>query len=143
MKPFVLGRRCPDDQFKQSLARQMRMISLVADADYIDQLADDYPSLYGLFAVNNALHDQERGVPFIPGENQRDFLGQLNEYNHTPTQALDGLLSVGVEDMAEAHCRQLRDAKAARRAERGKSRKPEGIRNRPRIRPIAHQRSAA
>ena len=111
-RPFVLGRRCPDSQFKQSLARQLRMLLLVTDAEYVDELEDDHPSLYGLFAVNNALHDQEREVPFVPGENQRDFLDRLTESDHKPTEALTGLLSVGVDDMAEAHRRQAREARA-------------------------------
>ena len=66
MKPFVLGRRCPDSEFKQSLARQMRMLSLVADAEHIDGLSNDHPSLYGLFAVNNALQTRSAGFPSSP-----------------------------------------------------------------------------
>lgn len=136
-KPFVLGRRCPDSEFKRSLARQMRMLSLVADAEYIDQLSNDHPALYGLFAVNNALHDQKRGVPFVPGENQRDFLDRLVGSDHTPTEALDGLLSVGVEDMAEAHRMQLRQESSKRRPERQPHGK--GNRSQVRVRPIAQQ----
>ena len=134
MKPFVLGRRCPDSEFKRSLARQMRMLSLIADADYIDSLDNNNPRLYGLFAINNALHDQERGVAFIPGENQRDFLDRLTGSDHSPTDALTGLLSVGVEDMAEAHRKQLRNARresSKRRTERKGRRKHSKVRARP------------
>ena len=52
-RPFVLGRRCPDNNFKQSVARQLRMLSLVADADYIErrQQADhQHPGDRGLRA---------------------------------------------------------------------------------------------
>lgn len=127
-RPFVLGRRCPDSQFKQSAARQLRMLELVPDADYLDQLDNAHPSLYGLFAVNNALADQERGVPFVPGENQRDFLDRLTSCDHTPTEALDGLIAVGIEDMAEAHRRQLRDAKRSQPPERRHERHSRAVR---------------
>ena len=102
-RPFVLGRRCPDNNFKQSVARQLRMLSLVADADYIDQLDTDHPSVSSLFGINNALQDQERGAPFIPGEHQWEFLDRLADSDHTPTEALDGLIAVGIADMARAH----------------------------------------
>ena len=121
-RPFVLGRRCPDDNFKQSVARQLRMLELVEDAEYVDALSIDHPGLYALFGINDALQDQERGAPFIPGEHKRGFLERLTESEHETPDALAGLVAVGVADMAEAHRRQLRDMKRERRPERSSRR---------------------
>lgn len=117
---FLMGRRTPTENFKDSVARQLRMLSLVADADHLDQLDTGDPAVYSLYRINDALHNGDRDASFTPGKCQLDFLSRLNDADHSPTETLEGLISVGIEDMARAHGEQLRATpkKPERRPER-------------------------
>ena len=107
-RPFVVGRRNPTESFKYSVSRQLRMIDLVDDADHLDRLDLRHPAVYSLYRINDALHGGDRTAGWTPGKCQRDFLSRLQEGDHSAVEALEGLVSVGIEDMARAHGEQLR-----------------------------------
>ena len=108
-KPFFLqGRRCPDENFRASLVWRFRAMELEDNAAFAEQLDLDDARLFSVFAISNAEREQERGAAFTPGPCQSEYLARLQGVDHSPTDALDGLIAAGIEDLARAHARQLR-----------------------------------
>ena len=132
-KPFFLqGRRCPDDKFRVSLVWRLRAKELEDDAAFAEQLDLDDARLFSVFAISNAEREQERGAAFTPGPCQSEYLARLQGVDHSPTDALDGLIAAGIEDLSRAHATQLRAVNERKPSEKRRGeRHPKATRVRP------------
>lgn len=130
-KFFLQGRRCPDRQFVASLVWRLRAMELEADAKFIEALGRDDPRIASLFGISNAEREQEGGAGFTPGPCQSEFLSRLQEVDRDPSEALDGLIAAGIEDLRRAHAAQLRARGRKPSGNRHTERHPKATRVRP------------
>ncbi len=122
---FLPGRKVPDKEFRTGVAWRLRALELDADATFIEGLELDDAHLFSLFEISNAERKQERGAGFTPGSCQSEYLARLQEVDHDPNEALDGLIAAGIEDMRRAHATRLR------RRQRRNQKHPKATRVRP------------